>query len=55
MNYYVFYTDITGNNCYERICGTKEAAKQRIDILKRRYKNAEYFENNIPKNYKYFY
>jgi len=42
-------------NIYERTCGTKEAAEQRVNELKSIYQDAEYFENEIPKDYKWFY
>lgn len=42
-------------NIYERTCGTKEAAEQRVAELKNIYQDAEYFEGEIPKDYKWFY
>ena len=55
-HYYVFYAD-KGDNVYERTCGTKEAAEDRIKTLKNEYgyENAEYFKNEIPKDYIYYY
>jgi hypothetical protein len=38
----------------ERTCGTKEAAIERVS-KKKRYEDAEYFEGDIPKDYKWFY
>jgi hypothetical protein len=40
---------------YERTCGTKAVAEKRVDELKTIYEDAEYFENEIPKDYKWFY
>ena len=40
---------------YERTCGTKEAAENRVAELKNIYQYAEYFEGEIPKGYKWFY
>ena len=54
IHFYVFYTK-DGNNFYERTCGTKEAAQERVDKLKNIYDDAIWFENEIPKDYKYFY
>ena len=54
IHYYVFYTD-EGDNVYERTCGTKDAAEKRVAELKNTYENAEYFEGEIPKEYKWFY
>ena len=54
MKYYVFYTS-NGDNVYERTCGTIEAAEERVIELKKRYEDAVYFENYIPKDYEWFY
>ena len=54
IHYYVFYKN-KGDNVYERTCGTKEAAEKRVKELKNRYEDAEYFENEIPKGYRWFY
>lgn len=54
-NFYIFYVDVHGDNCYERTCGTKERAEERVRELKQFHPNALYFENKIPKNFKYFY
>ncbi len=54
INYYVFYRN-KGCNIYERTCGTKEAAEKRVSELKNIYEDAEYFEGEIPKGYKWFY
>jgi len=53
-HFYVFYKN-KGNNFYERTCGTKDAAEQRVKHLKNIYDDAVWFENEIPKDYKYFY
>ncbi len=53
-NYYVFYKNI-GCNMYERTCGTKESAERRVSELKTIYDDSEYFENEIPKGFKWFY
>lgn len=55
-HYYIFYID-KGYTIYERTCGTKEAADERINFLKEeyRYDDAFYFKNDIPKGFKYFY
>lgn len=42
-------------NIYERTCSSKIAAEQQVAKLKKFYEDAEYFENEIPKNYKWFY
>jgi len=52
--YYIFYKN-NGDNVYERTCGTKESAEKRVSELKKIYDDAEYFENEIPKFYKWFY
>lgn len=52
--YYVFYTK-GSDNFYERTCGSKKAAEDRVKNLKKTHDNAEHFENEIPKGYKYFY
>ena len=54
MNYYIFYKN-KGYNIYERTCGTKESAEKRVSELKKIYDDAEYFENDIPKGYKWLY
>ena len=54
-HFYVFYTNFQGHNCYERTCGTEEAAKERVVLLKKTYPDAVYFHNDIPKDFKYFY
>lgn len=54
INYYVFYRN-KGCNIYERTCGTKEAAEKRVSKLKNIYEDAQYFEGEIPKGYKWFY
>jgi len=53
-HYYVFYKNKCCN-MYERTCGTKEAAERRVSELKNIYDDAEYFEGEIPKDYKWFY
>ena len=53
-HFYVFYKNMDCN-MYERTCGTKEAAEQRVAELKNIYQDAEYFEGEIPKDYKWFY
>lgn len=53
-HFYVFYKNI-GCNMYERTCGTKEAAESRVKELRKLYQDAEYFENDIPKDYVWFY
>ena len=53
-HFYVFYKN-AGDNVYERTCGSKERAEERVAELKKIHSDAEYFLNNIPKNYKYFY
>lgn len=53
-HYYVFYTN-KSNNFYERTCGTQESAEERVKELKKMHENATYFEENIPKGYKWFY
>jgi hypothetical protein len=55
-HYYVFYKH-EGDNMFDRTCGTKESAEERINILKNKYNysDAEYFLNEIPKDYIYFY
>lgn len=52
--FYVFYKN-NGCNMYERTCGTKQSAEQRVAELKEIYDDAEYFNNEIPKGYKWFY
>ena len=52
--YFVFYTN-GGDNTYERTCGIKSAAIERVEYLKKHYENAEFFTNEIPKDYKWFY
>jgi len=54
MKYYIFYI-MNGNNVYERTCGNIIRAEERISELKYIYDNAEYFINEIPKNYKWYY
>lgn len=44
-----------GLNTYERTCGDKEAAERRVSELKKIYEDAEYFETEIPKDYKWLY
>jgi hypothetical protein len=55
-HYYVFYKH-EDDNMFDRTCGTKESAEERINILKNKYNysDAEYFLNEIPKDYIYFY
>ena len=53
-HYYIFYKT-GGDNVYERTCGNKERAEERIKELKKIYDDAEYFLNEIPKGYKWFY
>jgi hypothetical protein len=53
-HFYVFYTN-GGDNVYERTCGDEDRAKERVEELKKLYENAEYFKNEIPKEYKWFY
>lgn len=53
-HFYVFYIS-DGDNVYERTCGTKQAAEDRVVELKKHYDDALYFENDIPKDFKYFY
>lgn len=52
--YYIFYKNC-GCNIYERTCGTKDATIKRVSELKSIYQDAEYFEGEIPKDYKWFY
>ena len=51
-NFYVFYI-LDGDNIYERTCGVKDAAIERVDQLKKQYGNAFYTLNTLPN--KYFY
>lgn len=53
-HFYVFYKNM-GSNMYERTCGTIDAAERRVIELKKLYDDAEYFLNEIPKDYKWFY
>lgn len=53
IHFYVFYKH-SGDNVYDRTCGTKEAAESRINTLKKHYSDAFYL-NDIPKGFKYFY
>lgn len=53
-HFYIFYSD-EGFNIYERTTSNKEAAEQRVAELKKIYEFAEYFENEIPKIYKWLY
>lgn len=53
LHFYIFYK--TGNyTIYKRTCGTKKSAEDRVIQLKKHYDDAFYFENDIPKNFKYF-
>lgn len=54
MHFYVFYI-INGDYVYERTCGVVKAAQERVNELKKRYDDAIFFENNIPKDLKWFY
>ena len=53
-HFYVFYKS-DGDNVYERTCGTKDAAEERKSKLKSIHDDAEYFEDEIPKDYEYYY
>lgn len=53
-HFYIFYVN-NGDNVYERTCGEKRTAEQRVKELKTRFSDAFYFENDIPKNFKYYY
>jgi hypothetical protein len=53
-HYYIFYRN-ENFNIYDRTCSTKEAAENRVNELKTIYEHSEYFENEIPKNYKWLY
>jgi hypothetical protein len=52
-HFYIFYID-DGKNFYERTCGSKKSADERVEYLKTIYKDAIWF-NDIPKDYNYFY
>ena len=42
-------------NMYDRTCGNKEVAEQRVSELKKVYQDAKYFESGMPKDYIWFY
>lgn len=52
--YYIFYM-VDDCNVYERTCGSKESADNRLIELKKFYKDAFYFKDEIPKDLKWFY
>lgn len=52
--YYIFYT-LNGDNIYERTTQCVHRAKERTCELKAIYKHAEYFKNEIPRDYRWFY
>lgn len=52
--YYIFYTN-NGDNVYERTTQCGNRAKERVSELKKIYEDAEYFKDEIPKDYKWFY
>lgn len=55
-HWYVFKKSLDNTYyIYERTCGTLPAAINRVEELKVNYPDALYFENEIPKNFEYFY
>lgn len=52
---YIFYTNKDGCNIYERTTSEIKRAQERVEELKKIYPNAFYFEDDIPKDLKWYY